>query len=74
MGWLFALSLGLQEKTRLAVFNSLGHAAAISLTILGLRIVQEALSPGALKLAVAAVLIGMGLYRLSAPVIPGAGE
>jgi hypothetical protein len=69
MGWLFALSLGLQEKTRLAVFKallpiSLGHAAAISLTILGLRIVQEALSPGVLRLAVAAILMGLGLYRL----------
>ena len=69
MGWLFALSLGLQEKTRLAVFKallpiSLGHAAAVSLTILGLRIVQEALSPGALRIGVAAVLMGMGLYRL----------
>jgi hypothetical protein len=70
MGWLFALSLGLQEKTRWAVFKallpiSLGHAAAISLTILGLRIVPEALSPGAVRLAVAAILMCMGLYRLS---------
>jgi hypothetical protein len=69
MGWLFALSLGLQEKTRRAILRalvpiSLGHALAISLTILGLRIVQEALSPGVLRLAVAAVLMGMGLYRL----------
>ncbi len=69
MGWLFALSLGLQEKTRLAVLKalvpiSLGHAVAILLTILGLRIVQETVSPGVLRIAVAAALFGMGLYRL----------
>jgi len=69
MGWLFALSLGLQEKTRLAILKallpiSLGHAVAISLTILALRIVQETVSPGVLRIAVAAALFGMGLYRL----------
>ena len=69
MGWLFALSLGLQEKNRLAVLKALlpiclGHAAAISLTILALRVMQEAVSPGVLRIAVATSLLGMGLYRL----------
>jgi hypothetical protein len=69
MGWLFALSLGLQEKTRRAVLSALlpialGHGAAISLTILAVRMVQEAISPLGLRIAVAAALFAMGLYRL----------
>jgi hypothetical protein len=69
MGWLFALSLGLQEKTRRAVLSALlpialGHAAAISLTILAVRMVQEAISPLGLRVVVAAALFAMGLYRL----------
>jgi hypothetical protein len=69
MGWLFALALGLQERSRRAVLWSLipialGHAVAISLTILALRIAQEAISPRTIKIAVAAALFVMGFYRL----------
>ena len=69
MGWLFALSLGLQEKSRRAVLWSLmpialGHAVAISVTILVLRIAQEVISPRTTKLAVAAALFVMGFFRL----------
>jgi hypothetical protein len=69
MGWLFALSLGLQEKSRRAVLRSLvpialGHAGAISLAILALRIAQEAISLRTTKIAVAATLFAMGFYRL----------
>ena len=69
MGWLFALSLGLQEKSRRVILWSLmpialGHTGAISLTILALRIAQEAISPRTIKIAVAAVLFFMGSYRL----------
>lgn len=69
MGWLFALSLGLQEKSRRALLRALspialGHAVAIALTILALRIAQEAISPRTTKIAVAAALFAMGLYRL----------
>jgi hypothetical protein len=69
MGWLFALSLGLQEKSRRAILWSLlpialGHAAAIFLTILAVRVAQEAISPRAIKIVVAAALFAMGLYRL----------
>ena len=43
MGWLFALALGLQEKRRSAVIGALfpialGHASAIALAILLLRL------------------------------------
>jgi hypothetical protein len=69
MGWLFALSLGLQEKSRRAILWSLlpialGHALAIFLMILTVRVAQEAISPRAIKIVVAAALFAMGLYRL----------
>jgi len=69
MGWLFALSLGLQEKSRRAILWSLlpialGHAVAIFLTILAVRVAQEAISPRAIKIVVAAALFAMGIYRL----------
>jgi hypothetical protein len=69
MGWLFALALGLQEKSRSAVIRALlpialGHAAAIAATILLWRFAQHLLPALILKIAVAAVLLGLGAYRL----------
>jgi len=69
MGWLFALSLGLQEKRRSAVLSALvpialGHAAAITLTILALRFVQHFFPMNILKWGVASILITLGFYRL----------
>ena len=69
MGWLFAVALGLQEKSGRAVVAALapiaaGHAAAITLTILVLRFAQTLLSPQILKLAVAMILFAAGVYRL----------
>jgi hypothetical protein len=69
MGWLFALALGLQEKRRSAVIRSLlpialGHAAAITLTILVLRFVQHFLPMNILKWGVASILFALGAYRL----------
>jgi hypothetical protein len=69
MGWLFALSLGLQERRRSAVLSALfpialGHAAAITLTILVLRFVQHFLPMNILKWGVASILITLGVYRL----------
>src|SRR5712692_9285552 len=76
MGWLFALSLGLQDRSRWAVLRSLlpialGHAVAVSLTILTVRIAQEAISPRTTKIAVAAALFATGCFAL---VTPAAGE
>jgi hypothetical protein len=69
MGWLFALALGLQEKRRSAVIGALlpialGHAAAISVAILLLTLVQHFLPMNLLKWAVASVLFTLGVYRL----------
>jgi hypothetical protein len=70
MGWLFALSLGLQEKRLSAVVGALvpialGHAAAITLAILTLRFVQHFLPMNILKWGVALFLFTLGVYRLS---------
>jgi hypothetical protein len=69
MGWLFALSLGLQEKRRSAVVSALlpialGHAAAITAAILALRFVQHFLPMNILKWGVALILFALGIYRL----------
>jgi len=69
MGWLFALSLGLQEKRRSAVVEALlpialGHAAAIAVAILLLRLLQNFLPMNILKWGVAAILFALGGYRI----------
>jgi len=69
MGWLFALSLGLQERRRSAVVGALlpialGHAAAITLAILALRFVQHFFPMNILKWGVALFLFTLGIYRL----------
>jgi hypothetical protein len=69
MGWLFALALGLQEKSRAAVLRALppialGHAVAIAVAILFLRLLQGFLSWQVLKIIFAGILIVMGGYLL----------
>jgi hypothetical protein len=69
MGWLFALALGLQEKRRSAVIGALlpialGHAVAITLAILALRLFQHFLPMNILKWGVALILFTLGVYRL----------
>ena len=69
MGWLFALSLGLQEKRGTAVVRALlpigvGHAVAIGATLVLLVAFQFLLPLAILKWIVAAILFGLGTYRL----------
>jgi hypothetical protein len=69
MGWLFAVSLGLQERSRAAVLRALppiaaGHALAVVVALLLLRGLQVAVPPAAVAMATAAVLVGFGLWRL----------
>jgi multisubunit Na+/H+ antiporter MnhC subunit len=69
MGWLFALALGLQEKSRSAVVRALppialGHAVAIAIAILFLRLLQDLLSRQLLKLIFAGILVALGTYLL----------
>jgi hypothetical protein len=69
MGWLFAVALGMQESSARAAVRALlpiacGHAMAIAFVILLARLVQFVLPLGTVKIAVAAALVGLGLYRL----------
>ena len=68
MGWLFAVALGLQERSRAAVVRALvpitlGHAAAV-LAVLGvLALARLALDLVLLQRAAAVVLLAFGGYR-----------
>lgn len=69
MGWLFALARGLQEKSWAAVARSLlpialGHAITIALALFILQWVQTVLPVQPVKIAVAAILFCLALYRL----------
>jgi len=69
MGWLFAVSLGLQEGRREAVLKAfwpiaLGHAAAVTLVVAAVLSLQVAVPPGVLRYAAAGALILFGLYKL----------
>jgi hypothetical protein len=69
MGWLFALARGLQEKSHAAVTRSLlpialGHAISIAVTLFVLQLVQTVLPSRPIKIVVAAILFGLGLYRI----------
>jgi hypothetical protein len=69
MGWLFAVALGMQEKSSQAVVRSLapialGHAAAIGVVIALASAVRIVLPLQTLKYAVAAGLVALGAYRL----------
>jgi hypothetical protein len=69
MGWLFALSLGLQRRSDRAIWTSLlpiaaGHA--LSLLVVAMAVVASAqfLPASFLKLATALTLIGFGIYKV----------
>ncbi len=69
MGWLFAVSLGLQEQRRAAVWSALlplalGHALAIGVTLLLVGIIGLVIPFEILKWIVAAILIAFGTYKL----------
>jgi hypothetical protein len=69
MGWLFAVALGLQEKSRRAVLSAippiaLGHALSIAVVVGVVWLAQAALPQRALRYAAAAILFGFGLFRL----------
>lgn len=69
MGWLFSVALGLQEKSRKAVWRSLlpigtGHALAIGAVLLIAGLASAALPLTYVRLAVAIILIALGVWRL----------
>jgi hypothetical protein len=69
MGWLFALSPGLQQRSRKAVLRALvpiglGHAIAIALTLAIVGLVRLKIPFATLKFLIAAILFALGLYRV----------
>jgi hypothetical protein len=72
MGWLFAVALGLQERSRTGVLRAfapitLGHALSIALVVAVVGVAQTALSVNTLKIAGGVILLLFGLYKLLAP-------
>ena len=69
MGWLFAVALGLQEKSQRAVRRALlpialGHAASIGAVVLVVGVLQAVLPESVVRYLCAAVLGVFGLTRL----------
>jgi hypothetical protein len=69
MGWLFAVSRGLQERRGGAVVEALppialGHALAIGVALLVVAIGRASIPLSAMRWVTAAVLIGFGVSRL----------
>jgi hypothetical protein len=70
MGWLFAVALGMQEGSRRAVWRALlplglGHALAIAVVILLAALLGVMVPLPALRVPVALILMGTGVYRLA---------
>lgn len=75
MGWLFAVALGLQEKSGRAVVRALppialGHGVSVGLTVALLALGQASVSASHLRWLMAAVLIGFGILKLVRPQHP----
>lgn len=69
MGWLFAVALGLQEKTGKAVVNSLlplgtGHLISVGVVLGVAQAVRFALPLSTVRILAGTALIGFGIYRL----------
>jgi hypothetical protein len=69
MGWLFAVALGLQERSARGVWRALppiaiGHALAVALVLLAAALARVVVPYGVLKVIVAATLVTFGIYRL----------
>ena len=69
MGWLFAVALGMQQRSARGVWRALppialGHAAAVALVLAAVAAAQVVIPLDALRGVVATTLVTMGLYRL----------
>ncbi len=69
MGWLFAVALGLQEKSSRAVLRALppmalGHLISIGLVVIAVELAQPRVSYWTLRLLTATILLAFGLSRL----------
>ena len=71
MGWLFAVALGLQRKSRAAVWWSLlpiaiGHALSIALVVIAVGLLRAYVDFTILQVCAPITIIAFGLYRLLA--------
>jgi hypothetical protein len=69
MGWLFAVALGMQEKSRRAVLAAilpiaLGHMLSVGVVVSVLWLAQASLPEKALRYGAATILFSFGFYRL----------
>ena len=69
MGWLFAVALGLQERSRPAVLRAfapiaLGHAASVAIVVAVVYASRAVVPVDILKWVGAGILISYGLYKL----------
>ena len=69
MGWLFAVALGMQERKASAVAKALvpialGHALAIGSVVLAAAFLGMSLPRTAIRYAVSALLIGLGIFSM----------
>ena len=72
MGWLFAVSRGLQERSRGAVLSALvpiaiGHEASIVVVVIAVALTQSLLPPHTVRLVAALALVAVGVYTLARP-------
>lgn len=72
MGWLFAVSLGIQERDRGAVVRAFGplaagHAAAIGVVVAAFALASATLPGDAVRFGAAALLGGFGAFKLARP-------
>jgi hypothetical protein len=69
MGWLFAVALGLQERSRAAVIGAfapiaLGHALSVAGFVTVVSLAQSVITPDILRHSGAVVLVLFGLFKL----------
>lgn len=70
MGWLFALSMGLQQRSERAIWVSFlpiaaGHAASIGLVALLIVAGAQLIPMNALQVVTSLLLLGFGLYKIA---------
>jgi hypothetical protein len=69
MGWLFAVALGYQDRSTVAVLRAivpltLGHVVSVAVVVLAATFAAVQLPHKAVHVTAAAILIGFGVYRL----------
>jgi hypothetical protein len=72
MGWLFAVSQGMQHRSRKAVLRALlpialGHELSIALVAAAALGAAAIVDPSALRIGAAAVLLAFGVFRFAKP-------